>query len=204
MLIDIGNFIHPEEKALSLLQHGNGIYDGLELFKYEKGNPLKRMINNRYLEPINVHMPSCGQCYNVDDKMLLFTNAGSPKEISISYELMLVAYQAVLRHDYRSSIIIAATALEKSILKKIFFHYVSNQLTTFEHDKACHRTLGGRFKWLKELKIDIPITDYKLEILDIRNSTAHEGKSHNHRDTMKYLDNCKLLIQKYTPDVLDK
>ena len=188
---------------MSLLQHGNGINDGLELFKIEKDNLLKRMLNHRYLEPKHIYMLNSEECYNVDKMTLLFTNAGSSKEISISYELLMVAYRAVLRHDFRSSIIIAATALEKSILKKIYSYYISNQLTTFEHDKGLHLALGGRFRWLKELRIDIPIQNYKSEILDIRNPTAHEGKSHNYKDTIKYLDNCKLLIQKYTPDVLD-
>lgn len=201
VLIDSGKFVYPEQKTVTFLQYGNGVYDGIELFKAED-RVIKRVVNNRELEPITVQMIGNDQCYDTSKMELLFQNAGDSKDIVISYKLLIVAYRAVFRHDFRSAIIIAATALEKSIVNRIKKYYIDNHLTTFENDKNTHRMLGNKFRWLNELGIAIPVSDYQTEILDIRNPTAHEGSNQNLNDTMKYLDNCKLLIEEYSPDVL--
>ena len=49
-----GDFIHPEQKMPSFLQYGNGIYDGLELFRRQDEEKIVRLINNRKLEPIKL------------------------------------------------------------------------------------------------------------------------------------------------------
>lgn len=87
-------------------------------------------------------MLSNAECYNAEEVAILFANAGSEKEIALSYELLIVAYRAALRYDFRSAVIIAATAVEKSILIKIQYHYNSNNINTFERDKNKHRMLG--------------------------------------------------------------
>lgn len=203
LLINSGNFIQPKQKPISFLQYGNGVYDGLEIFMVEKDKPLKREVNNRDLEPISVQFISDEQCYDIETVRVLFENAGSPKEIVLSYELLIVAYRAVIRHDFRSAIIIATTALEKSILNRIQRYYIDNQLTTFETDKRRHKMLGREFEWLYELGIAIPVQDYQTEILDIRNPTVHEGRTQNYNNTARYLENCKLIIQTYSPNVLE-
>lgn len=204
VLVDSGNFIQPEQKPITLLQYGNGVYDGLEIFMLEEDKPLKREVNNRELEPITVQMISSEQCYDIETMKALFENAGSQKEIILPYELLIVAYRAVIRHDFRSAIIIAATALEKSILNRIQRYYIDNQLTTFETDKRQHRMLGKEFRWLNELGIEVPVQDYQTEILDVRNTTAHEGRTQNYNSTARYLENCKLIIQAYSPNVLEE
>ena len=135
---------------------------------------------------------------------MLFNNTGLQKDIILSYELLIVAYRAVLRHDFRSAIVIAATALEKAILHRIRKYYIVNNLSTFEQDKEKHRMLGRAFGWLNELGIVIPVQNYQTEILDVRNPTAHEGKIHDFSDTKKYLEHCKVIIQEYCPDVLEE
>lgn len=202
VLIDSGNFIQPKQKPISLLQYGRGIYDGLEITKIENGN-IETEINTRKLEPIELKMVSEAQCYDTEKIATLFKNAGDSREINFPYELLIVAYRAVIRHDFRSAIVIAGTALEKSIIGKIEKFYNDNQLSNFEQNKDKHKMLGRKFKWLEELGIDIPIQDYKTEILHIRNSVAHEGKNHNYDDTITYLENCKLLIQEYSSNVLE-
>ena len=204
VLIDSGNFTQPEQKPITLLQYGNGVYDGLEIFMLEKDKPLKREVNNRKLETITVQMISSKQCYDIETVRSLFKNAGSQKEIILPYELLIVAYRSVIRHDFRSAIIIAATALEKSILNRIQRYYIDNQLTTFETDKRQHKMLGKKFGWLNELGIAIPVQDYQTEILDVRNPTAHEGRTQNYNSTARYLENCKLIIQEYSPNVLEE
>lgn len=204
VLIDSGNFIQPEQKPLSLLQYGNGVYDGLEMFEVkEDDRKLERKINNRDLEPIQVSLISREQCYSAEKIRLLLENAGDSRDIIFPYELLIVAYRAVIRHDFRSAIIIAGTAVEEAILNKIKKYYNDSQLSTFERDKKRHQMLGKKFAWLNELGIVIPVQNYQAEILDIRNLTAHEGKSQSYDVTIKYLENCKVIIQTYSSTVLE-
>ena len=116
------------------------------------------------------------ECYSKEKLTELFTNAGLSAEIALSYELLIVAYRAVIRHDFRSAIILAGTALEESILNRIQQYYIENHLTTFKKDKKKHTMLGRKFKWLEELRISIPISDYKTGILYVRNPVTHGGK----------------------------
>ena len=125
------------------------------------------------------------------------------KEIALPYELLIVAYRAVIRNDFRSAVIVGATALEKAILHKIETFYKENALTTFEADKKNHKMLGKEFQWLKELQIEIPVDNYQHGILEIRNETTHEGKKATFDEVMNYLENCKSIIQAYNPSVLE-
>ena len=204
ILIKSGDYIQPEQKMPTLLQHGNGIYDGLEMFRFELGKPLVRVKNCRKLDPITIQFISSEGCYDEVGLKLLFENAGSDKEIMLSYELLIVAYRAVFRHDFRSAIVIAATALERAILYKVEKYYLDNNLTTFEDDKKQHKMIGNLFRWLNELNISIPVGDYQTEILDVRNPTAHEGENQSYEITKRYLEKCKVMIQNYCNCVLEK
>ena len=203
VLIDSGNFIQPKQKPVSLLQYGNGIYDGLEIFIVKDSRKIERKINNRHFDPIKLSMVSREQCYSAEKISMLLKNAGDAKDISFPYELLIVAYRAVIRHDFRSAIIIAGTAVEKALLARIKKFYDDNQQVTFEADRKKHKMLGKEFAWLSELGIAIPVQDYQTQILDIRNPTAHEGKSQDYSTTIKYLENCKIIIQTYSSDVLE-
>jgi hypothetical protein len=94
-LIDSGRFIQPEQKSPTLLQQRNGVYDGLEVFMLdEEAKLLKRETNNRALS-IKVQIPSRKQCYGIKKWRNYFEHTGSPKEIALPYELLIVAYRAV-------------------------------------------------------------------------------------------------------------
>ena len=93
VLIDSGKFSQPEQKPVSLLQYGNGIYDGLELFVVKDGKKIERKINNRHLNPIELGMVSSEQCYSAEKISMLLKNAGDSKDIIFPYELLIVAYQ---------------------------------------------------------------------------------------------------------------
>ena len=142
-------------------------------------------------------------CYSAEKISMLLKNAGDSKNIIFPYELLIVAYRAVIRHDFRSAIIIAGTAVEKAILARIQKFYDDNQQMTFEADSKKHKMLGKEFAWLSELAIAIPVKDYQTQILDIRNPTAHKGKSQNYSMTIEYLENCKTIIQTYSSNVLE-
>lgn len=199
-LIDTGNYVQPQQKPSAILQ-GGGFYDGLQIFQICDGNTLKNVVNVR-TEPIEIHFPKNDEAYSVDRAEKLFSDAGNPKEIAIAYELLITAYQAMERHDFRSAVILGGSALEKAILNRIKLEYARS--TTYETEKEKHRMLGGKFRWLTELHIDIPVSDYQNTILDIRNSATHEGIRPPLVDTKTCLENCKKLIEVYQPEVLEQ
>lgn len=88
------------------MEYGNGVYDGLKIFMLEEDKSLKLEVNNHKLEPITVRMISSEQCCDIETMKAPFDNAGSQKEIILPYELLIVAYRAVIRHDFRSTIIL--------------------------------------------------------------------------------------------------
>lgn len=204
-MIDDGDFIEPEQKIPSLLQNGNGVYDGLVLFRTEEGK-VTRLKNSRRIETIKAELVNGNQYYDISKMEMLFSNAGSEKNIAFPYELLIVAYRAVLRYDFRSATIIGGTAIEEAILHRIEKHYNDNNMNTFETDKdeKIHKTLGNKFSWLNKLKIEIPIKDYFTEIVHVRNSVTHDGKDYSFNSTKRYLDNCLCIIREYCPDVLEE
>lgn len=206
VLIDFGNYIQPEQSPFNFLENGT-IYDGISFIMQNSDKSKCEIIeNNRKIDSIQLPLVSEKHCYSNDKMQSLFYNAGSSKELTLPYELLLAAYHAMIRHDFRSAVTLTGTALEQSILNKIQLYYDNNQLSSFENDKTmrCYRTLGGKFKWLNDLGITIPVHNYQTKILDIRNPTTHEGIQHNYNDTKQYLANCKTIISEYNPNVLEE
>lgn len=133
----------------------------------------------------------------------LFTNAGSDKEIALSYELLITAYRAMERHDFRSAVVLGGTAVEQATLKQLRQEYSSNRQFKKEKSKTKYSTLRGRFRWLTEKGISVPVADYKHTIVDVRNDATHEGVRPSHNDTKICLENCKVLIETYHPNKLE-
>ena len=93
--------------------------------------------------------------------------------------------------------------MEQAILKRMRREYPSN--TKFKKAKGNpkHTMLIGRFNWLAEKKIAIPVPDYKKTIIDVRNDAAHDGIRPTHAVTKRCLENCRVLIETFNPDVLE-
>lgn len=201
-LIDAGNYIIPNQKPPALLRSG-GFDDGLQIFAAKKGEKLQYVPNHRSIEPIVLHLVESKEAYSAAQITDLLNNAGSVKEIALAYELLITAYQALERHDFRSAVILGGTAVEQSILKRLRPEYSSN--TKFKKAKKSlqHSTLNGRFKWLQEKNVHIPISDFKKTIIDVRNDAAHDGIRPSHSVAKQCLENCKILIETFSPSVLD-
>ena len=199
-IINTGNYLSPKQKTLSILVGGVGIYDGLEIFEFNKGKPLEYIGNHRTTDAIRLHIPSSSESYSINELKRLFINAGSDKEIALAYELLITAYNALERSDFRSAVILGGSAVEKAVLERMRREYND---ADYEKVKEKHRMLGGKFKWLEENNILIPIPDYKVTITDVRNDAVHEGKCPTFETTKKCLENCKILIEEYNPSVLE-
>lgn len=202
LLINTGDYLLPEQEIPTLLQ-GGGFYDGLQLFEFGKEKPLRSVRNSRKTKPIMIRLVGTEEAYTIHALKDLFAFAGDKKEIALAYELLITAYRAMERNDFRSAVILGGTALEQAILKRMRREYPSK--TKFKKAKSNpkHSMLNGRFNWLAEKKIAIPIQDYKKTIIDVRNDAAHDGIRPTHDKTKLCLENCKILIETYNPDVLE-
>lgn len=202
LLIDTGNYIQPKQKLPSLLR-GGGFDDGLQIFEAEKGQLLKYIRNSRSIEPIKIRFVETKESYTVDKLVELFSHVGSSKDIALAYELLITAYRAMERHDFRSAVILSGSAVEQAIMKRLRQEYSSNKKFKEAKNKVQHRMLTGRFNWLSEQNISIPVADYKKTIIDIRNDATHDGIRPSYSDTKCCLESCKILIETYNPDVLE-
>ena len=57
--------------------------------------------------------------------------------------------------------------------------------------------LGKKFKKLKELKIEIPISDYQHRIVDFRNDVVHKGISVTDLEAVQFWKDCSLLVHSF-------
>lgn len=202
LLINTGDYLLPKQEIPALLR-GGGFYDGLQVFEATKGKPLQGIRNSRTTEPIKLRFVESNEAYTIQMVKDLFAFAGDKKEIALAYELLITAYRAMEQNDFRSAVILGGSALEQAILKRMRHEYPSK--TKFKKAKGNphHSMLSGRFNWLAEKKITIPIPNYKKTIIDVRNDAAHDGIRPTHAETKLCLENCKVLIETYNPDVLE-
>ena len=202
-LIDSGNYMQPRQKVPSLLK-GGGFDDGLQIFEVIKEEPLQYVRNSRTTEPIRIQFTEIEESYSMDQLTDLFTNVGSNKEIALPYELLIMAYQAMERHDFRSAVILGGTAVEQAALRRLRKEYTSNNKFKIDKNKQKFTTLGGKFHWLSEKSVSIPVSDYKKTIVDVRNDATHDGIRPSYGDTKVCLENCKKLIKEYNPNILEE
>lgn len=201
-LIDAGNYVIPSPKTPAILR-GGGFDDGLQIFAATKGERLQYIQNHRSVEPITMHFVKSEEAYTLQKFSDLLTNTGSTKEIALAYELLITAYQAFARHDFRSAVILGGTAVEQSILKQLRPEYSSNTKFKKAKNNVQHSTLNGRFKWIAEKNIPVPISDFKKTIIDVRNDATHDGIRPSYNVAKQCLENCKTLIEIFCPGVLD-
>ena len=202
LLIETGNYLEPKQKLPALLQ-GGGFDDGLQFFECVKEKSMQYTRNSRTPEPIRLHLTESKESYSTNQLSELFSNVGSDKEIALSYELLITAYQAMERHDFRSAVVLGGTAVEQAALKRLRKEYSSNRQFKKDKSKLKNSTLGGKFRWLSEKGISIPVTDYKKTIVDVRNDATHDGVRPSYSETKTCLENCKILIEAYNPNILE-
>lgn len=202
LLIDMGNYLQPKQKMPAIIQ-GGGLDDGLQFFEIINEKEFRYIKNSRKMEPISIHFTESKECYSAERLKKVFLNVGNDKEISLAYELLITAYRAMERHDFRSAVVLGGTAVEQAALKRLRKEYSSNKKFKRDKGKTKNSTLGGRFRWLSEKSIDIPVSDYKGKIVDVRNDATHEGMCPSYNDTKICLENCKILVETYNPSRLE-
>lgn len=199
-LINTGDYLIPEQKIPAIVR-GAGFDDGLQLFTFERGKPLEYIMNGRTINSIQLKFVNAEETYSLKELQDLFFNAGEDREISLSYELLITAYHAICRNDYRSAVILAGSAIEHAVIRRMRQAYDS--IDEYNSDLKRYRMLGGKFRWLNEKQINIPVSDYKKDILDIRNAVVHEGRMPTYKEAKVCVSKTKKLVKTYDRDVLE-
>ena len=122
----------------------------------------------------------------------VFINAGMQKPFSQSYYFLSEASGAYRREDNRACVIFASLALEYGIIVRVKDYCKENGIAFTPLGM-----LGKKFKKLKELGIEIPITDYQSRIIDFRNDVVHKGANVTDAEAVDFWRNCASLIYTY-------
>ena len=129
--------------------------------------------------------------------LLHLTSSINP--VSQVYFLLANSVRLYMKSEYSSSIFLCSVALEVAILTKLQEYYLENGLTLERFG-----TLGKKFQKLAEHNINIPIDGYKEKIINVRNEVIHSGKHIEREEAIQFLNNCKIIIQTYCPNALEK
>ena len=202
LLINTGDYLLPKQELPAILR-GGGFYDGLQIFEVTQRKRLQNIRNSRTTEPINLHFLESKEAYTVQKVEELFSFVGDNEEIALAYELLITAYRAMEQNDFRSAVILGGSAVEQAILKRMRREYPSKTQFNKAKGSARYSMLKGRFNWLIEKKIVIPIQDYKKTIIDVRNGATHDGIRPTYSETKLCLENCKVLVEAFHPNVLE-
>lgn len=201
--IETRGYAGPSPKGGSLLR-GGGFYDGLQLFDLKDKKVNIRLQGMRSVIHLELDMIGDSWSLGVDGLRLLFERAENSTQLTMVYELVLNAYRAFFSSDFRSSVMLCGSALEFAIDEVIAGYYGAHGLDFYEKDAAKHRMLGRKFRWLEELEIPIPVTDYHESVLDVRNAVTHDGLLPTKMAARAYLDKCRELIDLYSPSVTER
>lgn len=122
----------------------------------------------------------------------IIRNAGESAPFSQSHYFLSEACRAYQRGDNRGCVVFSGLALEYSIIARVK-----------KYCKDCNMSfsplgmLGKKFKKLKELKIEIPISDYQHRIVDFRNDVVHKGISVTDLEAVQFWKDCSLLVHSF-------
>lgn len=178
---------------------GGGInfHTGLRLFKIDNKS-IQEIFNPYNIPSIRANLICEKNCLNLEKFKRAFNMAASNTPISHTYTLLLAAYKAFIKSDFRSAFILGGSAIENSILQKLARYSIEHGIEL----KIPVGELGRKFDKLKQYSISIPVDNYKTDIISLRNSVVHKGIDFGERETRDYLEKCRTIIDEYEPSII--
>lgn len=117
----------------------------------------------------------------------------------LEYRLMLEAYHARRKPDYRKAVIEAATALEISLTNRALKEFTSQNISFGKKLLNKFRTLNGKFELLRILSIEFPDKDYLNLIVNPRNIALHRGDFLGETLADQVINEVEQLLQLFSP-----
>lgn len=176
---------------------GSNFHTGLRLFEIND-KKLKEVRNPYNAPPIRLNLISETNCLNLEQQRRAFYMASSNTPISHTYILLLVAYKAFIKSDFRSAVILGGSAIENCILQKLARYSKEHGIEL----KTPVGELGRKFDKLKQYNISIPVVNYKTDIINLRNSVVHKGIDVSEKEARAYLKKCRTIIDEYEPSII--
>ena len=172
----------------------DGKYDkktGLLLNRLDEGKLIYvRNPDNIITVSIDPNMDNEG--FSLNELSQIAIDSGKAKPFSESHYFLSEACGAYQRRDNRGCVIFAGIALEYGIISRV-------KKYCNEHNQPFMLlgTLGQKLSKLKDLGIDVPISDYKSRIVNYRNDVAHKGIKVPDAEAIRFWKDCSFLIQSF-------
>ena len=176
---------------------GSDFHTGLRLFELND-KMIKEVRNPINVQTLKANFVSETNCLTFEQYKLAFNMASSNTPVSHTYTLLLVAYKAFKKGDFRSAVILGGSAIENCILQKLAQYSMEHGIEL----KTPIGELGRKFDKLKQYNISIPVVNYKTDIINLRNSVVHKGIDVSERETRDYLIKCRTIIDEYEPSII--
>lgn len=122
----------------------------------------------------------------------------------IEYRIMLEAYRAYAREDYRKSILESATAVELCLTNRIKNEFEVIGLSFGEKLLKKFRMLGGRFELIRLLEIELPEIDYQKLLIDPRNEVVHKAHFPDGSIASKVIEVSEGLLALFSPELAEE
>lgn len=121
----------------------------------------------------------------------------------LEYQLLLDAFIARRKHDYRKVIIEGASALEVSLTTRIQEEFDSQKINFGKKLLDKFRMLSGRFELARVLGIELPDKDYNTIIVNTRNDVVHRASYPDRKTAELFIKEVESLINLLTPQIYE-
>lgn len=176
-----------------------GGHSGLELL-HDNGKKLN-FIQSKNFESIQILLDS-------DDESLHYEQFTKASHLSsnnlkprLEYQLLLEAYFARLKDDYRKVIIEGASALEVCLTSRIQEEFDRQGIIFGKKLLDKFRMLSGRFELVRILGINLPDIDYQTVIINPRNDVVHRASYPDRETAYLFIKEVEDLIYLLTPQL---
>jgi hypothetical protein len=121
----------------------------------------------------------------------------------LQYQMLLEAYSARRKKDYRKAIIEGATALEICLTMRIEDEFNMQGIAFGDKLLQKFRMLGGRFELIRLLGVNLPEKDYSTLVINPRNDVVHRAAFPDEALANQVIAEAEELLQLFSPQLYD-
>ena len=159
----------------------------------------KGVIQRAPIHRIEMHFTAQSQYLSKDQIAKAIEYASSEKELNFEYQLFLSASESKRNYQNKHAIFDACSAAEVC-MNKVTDNYAKDNEKKPE-DLPRHRTLGDKFKLVKQIDSNFPDIDVE-RIVDLRNDIAHSRKGvFTEAEAKEIMSFIEIFLEHYTPEL---
>lgn len=166
---------------------------------YEDTEDTLMRINDKNPIEVSVHLDRAETALNYDQLVEACRLASLQLEPRLEYQMLLCAYEASGKKDYRKAIIESATALEICLTERIYQEFDNQGISFGDKLMKKYRMLGGLFDLIRMLEIGLPDKDYMELIQTPRNRVVHKANFPDARLANQVISEVEELLELFSP-----